>query len=368
MLYTKPDYYDQFTCIAGECSDTCCSGWQIVINDEYLNKYKDGSEYPTIDMSEYVDFKEGVFKQAEDRRCSFLRDDNLCKLCFEYGENALCRTCHLYPRHIEEFENVRETTLSLSCPEVARIILSKKEPVKFFSEENDEYEEYDDFDFMLYSTFVDARDVMLDILQNRSISVDVRAGMVLGLSHDMDLRLSDGRFFEIQDLLDYAETEAALEKSIVKIEKFTQNKSKVYSYMRSRFKKLFTLEPISYNWINLYTESERVLYRNGEKYYTEWSARFDTYMSESDIDFDIIIEQLLVYFVFTYFCGAVYDGEIYGKGKLSVYSVFYIKELIKAEFIRNNGSITKEEIEDLVIRYSRELEHSDENLNRIEKF
>ena len=38
MIYTKPDYYDEFTCIADKCKDTCCSGWQIVIDDEYLNK------------------------------------------------------------------------------------------------------------------------------------------------------------------------------------------------------------------------------------------------------------------------------------------------------------------------------------------
>ena len=30
MLYTIPDYYHEFSCIAGECEDTCCAGWQLV--------------------------------------------------------------------------------------------------------------------------------------------------------------------------------------------------------------------------------------------------------------------------------------------------------------------------------------------------
>ena len=30
-------------------------------------------------------------------------------------------------------------------------------------------------------------------------------------------------------------------------------------------------------------------------------------------DWDIMLEQMLVYFVFTYFCGAVYDGRIQAK-------------------------------------------------------
>lgn len=370
MLYTKPDYFDEFKCIADECPDTCCSGWQIVINDEYLEKYRDGKAYPTIKMDDYVDFDEKVFKQSEDRRCAFLRDDNLCKLCFEYGEEALCKTCHLYPRHIEEFEDVREITLSLSCPEVASIILNKVDPVQFISNETDEEEseDYEDFDFMLYSTLCDARDVMIEILQNRSIPIDVRAGMVLGLCNDIDRRFNDDRFFTVMELLDYASTEKAIIKSSEKINKFLNDKPKVFEYMYRKYKALFKLEPISYDWINLYTETEHNLYKKGEKFYSEKSAEFDEYMRNKSISFDVQLEQILVYFIFTYFCGAVYDGNIYGKGKLCVYSAYYIKEILKGSFIRNGGTLSEDEIQDLVLRYSRELEHSDINLSRIEGF
>ena len=40
MLYTIPDYYHEFSCIAGECEDTCCAGWQIVPDEAALKKYK----------------------------------------------------------------------------------------------------------------------------------------------------------------------------------------------------------------------------------------------------------------------------------------------------------------------------------------
>ena len=39
MLYTIPDYYPSFECIADKCEDTCCAGWQIVIDKETLKKY-----------------------------------------------------------------------------------------------------------------------------------------------------------------------------------------------------------------------------------------------------------------------------------------------------------------------------------------
>lgn len=368
MLYTYPDYYEKFICTADKCSDTCCSGWQIVIDEKSLHRYKKGIDFPTLNMPDYVDFNEGVFKQHKDRRCFFLRDDNLCELCRQYGEEALCKTCHLYPRHIEEFENVRETTLSISCPEVCKIVLNNHEKVSFISKEDDKEEEYDDFDFLLYSTLLDAREVMIEIIQNRDIDIDTRAGMVLGLSHDIDKRLNDGDLFSTSDLLEYALSEKALKKSDEKVKKFTGDSNRLYSYMHRKFKKLFTLEPISYDWINLYTEAEFTLFRNGADYYKSWSEKFDTYVKNNMVDFDIKLEQLLLYFVYTYFCGAIYDSEIYGKGKLCVYSVYYIREFIKAMFIRNGGEISNEEIEDLALRYSRELEHSDENLTRIESF
>ena len=66
------------------------------------------------------------------------------------GEKSLCKTCTGYPRHIEEFENVREFTLSLSCPEVAKILLEKTEPVYFYDVEVDsEEEEFEDFELLI---------------------------------------------------------------------------------------------------------------------------------------------------------------------------------------------------------------------------
>ena len=39
MLIVYPDYYKDFLCVAGECEDTCCAGWEIVIDPKSLKKY-----------------------------------------------------------------------------------------------------------------------------------------------------------------------------------------------------------------------------------------------------------------------------------------------------------------------------------------
>ena len=126
MLYTIPDYYHEFSCVAGKCEDTCCAGWQIVADEASLENYKNETGAFAERLKESVNWEEGTFKQDKERRCAFLNQSNLCDMYTALGEESLCKTCKLYPRHIEEFEDVREVTLSVSCPEVARILMNKK--------------------------------------------------------------------------------------------------------------------------------------------------------------------------------------------------------------------------------------------------
>ena len=40
MQITKPVFYNEFSCIADACPDTCCAGWQIMIDHKSLKKYR----------------------------------------------------------------------------------------------------------------------------------------------------------------------------------------------------------------------------------------------------------------------------------------------------------------------------------------
>lgn len=45
-----------------------------------------------------------------------------------------------------------------------------------------------------------------------------------------------------------------------------------------------------------------------------------------------IEEQMIVYFLFTYYCGTVYDGNPYVKVKMAVISLFAIEEMMFLEW------------------------------------
>ena len=107
MRYLKPDYFEDFKCIAGECPDTCCAGWQIMIDDKALDYYGAVTGSFGKRLRDSIDWQEGAFYQCE-KRCAFLNEKDLCDIYTELGEGALCQTCKNYPRHVEEFEGLRE--------------------------------------------------------------------------------------------------------------------------------------------------------------------------------------------------------------------------------------------------------------------
>ena len=348
MQHSYPDYYKEFSCIADKCEATCCAGWQIVVDEESLKKYKKVTGEFKHRIKNGVDFKEGVFYQNPGKRCAFLNEQNLCDMYTALGEESLCETCKRYPRHIEEFENVREFTLSVSCPEVARILLSKQEPVQFFDVETEApEEEFDDFDPVIYEKLLEARGKILKFLQNRSISLEERATAIWNFAETFQAEMDEGTLF-----LD----ETIYEKLV------SEQPETSYEIAKALFALLHNLEFLADDWEETLLATEQVLYGGGEKTYQNIRECFSKWRAENFPDWDIMKEQLLVYFVYTYFCGAVYDEYVASKIKMSVCSVFFMEEIAMAYWKNNGDNLTFDDWKRIVYRYSRELEHSDENL------
>ena len=139
MIYIKPCFYDNFKCKADKCTDNCCIGWEIDIDDETLEKYNAVSgDFGDILRANIIKSPDGsnCFKLKEKERCAFLNENNLCDIIINCGENALCDICREHPRFYEWFPGVTECGLGLSCEEVCRIILENNAPLTF-SEYND---------------------------------------------------------------------------------------------------------------------------------------------------------------------------------------------------------------------------------------
>lgn len=126
MKVIVPDYYKDFKCIANKCKHTCCKGWEVEIDEEGLQRFRD---YP--DIMEKVEFGEDVhFKLTDDEVCPFLLKNGLCDMIVKYGEDIICQTCRDHPRYRNYWNDRIEMGLGLVCEEAARLILFKETSMK----------------------------------------------------------------------------------------------------------------------------------------------------------------------------------------------------------------------------------------------
>ncbi len=398
MRYVKPHYYDEFCCIADKCPDTCCEGWQIVIDEESLDKYRRVSGPFGNRLYASIDWREGVFRQKRGR-CSFLNDQNLCDLYKELGEQALCRTCTMYPRHVEEFEGLRELSLSLSCPVAAKMILCCKEPLVLLEEETEEEEElaeeFEDFDTLLFTQLEDARAILFAIMQDRSVPVEKRMQHVGELVKKMQQCIDEERYYDVDEVIQeykkllHMEAQKQSEEATCKNigEEGATGAETRFEKMCREFRIFDKLERLQDEWSDILESAWNTLYAQGEENYQRICKEFDHCFgcdSKQKEEWSLFTENLMLFFVYTYFCGAVYDDWIYSKIALAEFSVRWIQELIMAAWASKtrhlagseSGSGATTDCGDSLFdwqicietayRYAREIEHSDDNLNALE--
>lgn len=127
MKIIAPDYFLDFSCLAGKCQHSCCVGWDIGIDRDTAEKYK--SMHGPLEKKmktciKYSDEK-AFFILDDEGRCPFLNDDNLCEIVLNCGEECLPRICNVFPSFMRSFSDRYEVNMRLSCEEACRIILSR---------------------------------------------------------------------------------------------------------------------------------------------------------------------------------------------------------------------------------------------------
>ncbi len=128
--YLRPQYVEQFRCIAAACEDTCCQGWSVPIDQATYEKYTAIETMKPHLGTIIVPNPEGA-KRSDFARisttstsaCFFLDEERLCTIQKQLGPSLLSTTCADYPRSIAINSSVEERSLSLSCPEAARLTL-----------------------------------------------------------------------------------------------------------------------------------------------------------------------------------------------------------------------------------------------------
>lgn len=187
MKIVKPTFYKTFKCIAGDCPDSCCQGWEVDADSNSLEYYKTLDN--SLEIKKRIDsvlskdeFDNTIFTLAPKKRCPFLNDENLCDMHIAIGGEHTPYTCRTFPRFIYDFGATREIGISFSCP-VASDIMYNTESFDFETEVNSDLPTLNDIDaekyFLLYKGRAEAYKIAKD--KNKSIRERLNDLLYLGV-------------------------------------------------------------------------------------------------------------------------------------------------------------------------------------------
>ncbi len=196
MKHIYPTYYKNFKCIADKCPDSCCKDWDVVVDEESESFYNSvNTEFGEKIRSLTITDNDGdrIFV-SQNGKCPFWNKDMLCDIYINLGEEHLCETCKNFPRITQDYTDFVEHTLSLACPEGARLIL----------EEENDYSEFDNFIYnesdKLMDFLLKARAKTSKIFKDRKLSFAQR--LKEALRYNKDIQNSLDEIFESESVSD----------------------------------------------------------------------------------------------------------------------------------------------------------------------
>lgn len=269
MKLVTPTFYKDFECIAGDCPDSCCQGWEVDADEESLSYYKtiSGEMRERIDsVLDKDEYNNTIFRLTKNKRCPFLNDSNLCDMHIAIGGEHTPFTCRTFPRFINDFGGTREMGISFSCPVASDMMWNLKEPFGFTTELNEIPPSINDIDAEVYFYLLTARKKAYSIVQNKDKEIKDRLLELLDFG------------FELQNELDsYKEGTSGID-----------------------FFEVFN---------------------NPEVINDEWVQKVNSSNKEGIVLNSKQNENIAMYFLFRYFLSAVYDYDVLSKIKMAVVGV-----------------------------------------------
>ncbi len=297
-----PSFYDNFKCKASACTDTCCTGWEIDVDDTTYDKYKainsQFGEYILSNIAIDGDIK--TINLTNDEKCRFLDCNGLCKIYENLGESFLCDICYEHPRFYYDYEDVTEIGLGLCCEQVCELLFDDNYDLKFVSDIK--------IDALTdcYAEYLIVREKIFEILE--------QSGSICN------------KFKKIFAVIDenFSKTDAEIFESVLNI--------------------LRNTEPINSKWTN----NIELLCENS----------FLFSLRKCDIN-DDYYSKFAAYVIYRHFISSAENDNIYGCVKLALTGIIFL--YCNEQYILQSREFTKADLINTVKLWSQQIEYSCEN-------
>lgn len=403
MKYHKPAFFDQFHCIGSACTDTCCAGWEIEVDETTAEGYlAEKGEFGDRLRREIGTEPGEYFFKLKNNRCPFLNKENLCDIFINLGEDRLCDICREHPRFYNWFGDYTEVGLGLCCEEAERLLFSDSKPLTFIEEvtqdeeedewaeemvdevcpedyeaepenafgedlnENSDEEFNEDFEDGLdgaadeFGEFdedaeceqmLSEREAIFSILQDRSECIGLRLKELL-----IQLPYAEEVLMPFTGT-NWQDTESIPEWDYT-VKPDTETLKKSARYLIEFF---HGMESLDETWPNQMAELEdkiNVLLSENN------AEEFLTYMQKEDRLYEY--EHIAVYLIYRYYPEILFDGQKEAKILFAVAFICLLFLLDENCFLKAGSFTQKDQIEQ-VRRFSKEIEYCPENMERFAK-
>lgn len=282
----KINGYDKFKCIADKCKFTCCTGWDINVDTNTYNKWRKNNNLNyLLDNIRFIKShgeNKYLLKKETKGECPLLSNEGLCNIVTDHGDEYLSLTCRSFPRIENDFEDVKELTLSCSCPEVVNIISDMKE--KNYIDSNDSLSYIEDLGCLKI------RENLVNILQREDISIENK----FILSYDMLFNMLDNDHLTYESLIEFLDNYKSKNYIKDKLNKYEDYENKYTIEYLKEINSLFIDIIENYRNVPIFEEALKEIYKfaeeiNIEKLFKNWECFKDLFK-----DYDNLIENCIV--------------------------------------------------------------------------
>lgn len=358
-----PNYYSDFQCIGSACQDNCCIGWEICIDSNTLDFYRQvpGTLGEKLQHNISND-NPPHFTLTKELRCPFLTERNLCELHTQLGEKHLCTICAEHPRFHNWFGNEQESGLGLCCEEAARLILFSEQPVSFVQQTTEQPADSDTtVDTELLTALREVRQVAFSILECTTLPLLHRLALLVSLAQDLQNWFAQAEDGNNEDL---SPTEFCIQACWALVDFYGD--SSCYQALIEQLQDAVTGSNSSV--------LEELLQFHGQLIANDpaWPIRLDSICPtiESLQQLTAItgqentLQRICSYFVYRYFLSYAVQGDALG-GLLPGIIATLVIALLNWNTLQTTGTLTQAQQILNAKAYSKEVEYSPENLKTL---
>lgn len=342
--------YDDFKCTADKCKFTCCEGWDIDIDNDTYEKWKnhkEDSEYLLNNVKiKNVNGENGYFINKETfESCLFLDCKGLCNIVKNKGEEYLSKTCSIFPRISNDFEEMKEFSLSCSCPEVIEILdnMDSKSLI-------DQVKEINAKDLLLE---LKLRERLINIISEDGFSLEEKLllafDMLLNILENESYTSEESFLYELEKYSDREYIEEVIHLydgiDVDRVESLDEMNSLLLDIIEN-YKKISNLKPIL----------EKLSYTAENTNIVLLSEKWDSYKDEVK-EFKSLFEKCIVSKIFSN-CISDDMEEILISFQLIILEYLLARYSIFIDYYINDEKIQKSDIKNNIMTFSRIIENN----------